>query len=156
PSQAEPGAFPAGQHRDGLPDVRLPEEEGAGHLENFLVLLAPGRPLVQVLQHGLALREAGVDVLGVDADLAAVPPADLPSERLERVHHRPQERRLALPVVTDDGRPRAVVDLQLYVAGDLAFGVADHQVPAAQRGALARLDARRADPRRPLIPGDFR
>src|SRR5213079_376787 len=49
----------------------------------FLILLAAGRLLVQVLQNGLALREAGVHVLGVDADLTAVPPADLPCERLE-------------------------------------------------------------------------
>ena len=95
-------------------------------------------------------------MLGVDADLAAVSPADFPGQRLEGVHHRPQERRFSLAVIADDGRTRAVIDFQLDIGGDLPLGVADRQVPAAQRGAFARLDARRADPGRRLVAGDLR
>ena len=73
----------------------------------------------QVVEHRLLFGQAGVDVLGVDADLAAVAPADFAGQRLERIDHRPQERRLALAVVADDRRPRAVVDLQVDVGGDL-------------------------------------
>ncbi len=40
--------------------------------------------------------------------------------------------------------------------GDLPLGVADRQIAAAQRGALARLDARRADAGRRLVAGDLR
>ena len=86
---------------------------------------------MQVFQNGLLLRQAGVDVLGVDADLAAVAPADFAGQRLERVHHRAQKRRLALAVIADDRRTGAVIDLQLDIGGDLPFGVADGQVPAA-------------------------
>ena len=112
--------------------------------------------LLKIVQNGLVLRQAGVDVLGVDADLAAVAPADFPGQRLEGVHHRPEERRFALAVVADDGRPRAVIDLQLDVGGDLPLGVADRQIAAAQGRALARLDPRRADPGRRLVAGDLR
>ena len=40
--------------------------------------------------------------------------------------------------------------------GDLPLGIADRQIAAAQRGALARLDARGADPGRRLVAGDLR
>ena len=76
PRQTEPGALAAGQHGDRLLDVRFPEQQGAGHFENLLILLAEGGLLVKVVQNRLVLRQAGVDVLGVDADLAAIPPAD--------------------------------------------------------------------------------
>ena len=95
-------------------------------------------------------------MLGVDADLAAVAPADFAGQRLEGVHHGAQERRFSLAVVADDGRPRAVIDFQLDVGGDLPLGVADRQIAAAERGAFARLDARRADPGGRLVAGDLR
>ena len=110
---------------------------------------------LQVVEHRLLLRQAGVDVLGVDADLAAVAPADFAGERLERIDDGPQERRLALAVVADDRRPRAVIDLQVDVGGDLPLGIADRQVAAAQGRALARLDERRADVGRRLVAGDL-
>ena len=94
-------------------------------------------------------------MLGVDADLAAVAPADFAGQRLERIDHGPQERRLSLAVVADDGRPRAVIDLQVDVGGDLSFGIADRQIAAAQGRALARLDARGADPGGRLVAGDL-
>ena len=112
------------------------EQQGAGHFENRLVLLAEGGLLLQIVQHGLLLRQAGVDVLGVDADLAAVAPADFAGERLERIDDGPQKRRLALAVVADDGRARAVIDFQVDVGGDLPLGIADRQVAAAQGGPL--------------------
>ena len=122
----------------------------------FLILLAGGGLFLEIVENGLVLRQAGVDVLGVDADLAAVAPADFARQRLERIHHGPQERRFSLAVVADDGGPRAVIDLQLDVGGDLPFGIADRQIAAAQSRTLARLDARRADPGRRFVAGDLR
>ena len=94
-------------------------------------------------------------MLGVDADLAAVAPADFAGQRLERIDHRPQKRGLALAVIADDRRPRAVIDFQVDVGGDLPFGVADRQVLAAQGRPLARLDERGANPRGRIVAGDL-
>jgi hypothetical protein len=127
--QAEAGALPAGEDGDRLPDVRPPEQESASDLKNLLVLLAKGGLTPQVFEDRPPLREAGIDVLGVDADVAAVAPADVPRQRLERLHHRPQECRLPLAVVADNGRPRAVVDLQANVGGDLAVGISSTAHP---------------------------
>ena len=156
--QSPPGtAGPARRRRGPRSASRraAPEQERSGDVEDFLLLLAERGLAAEVLEDRLLLGQAGVDVLGVDADLAAVAPADLAGERLERIDDRPQERRLALAVVADDRRPRAVVDLQLDVRGDLPFRVADRQVAAAQGDALARLDPRRADAGGRLVAGDL-
>ena len=120
------------------------EQQRPGHVENLLVLRAGRRVVFQVVEHASAFRQAGVDVLGVDADLAAVAPADFAGQRLERVDDGTQKRRFALAVVADDRRPRAVIDFQFDVRGDLAFGIADRQIAAAQGRALcaARRSAR--------------
>ncbi len=81
--QTEPGALAAGQHGDGLLDVRPTEQQGAGYREDLLDLLPEGGLGVKIIEDRLVLREAGVDVLGVGADLAAVRPADFPGEGLE-------------------------------------------------------------------------
>ncbi len=95
-------------------------------------------------------------MLGVDADLAAVAPANFPGQRLEGIHHRAEKRRFSLAVVADDGRARAVIDLQLDIGGDLPLGVADGQIAAAEGGAFARLDARCANPGGRFVAGDLR
>ena len=43
PRQAEPGPLAAGQHGDRLLDMRLAEQQRAGHFEDLLVLLAAAR-----------------------------------------------------------------------------------------------------------------
>src|SRR5262249_44016327 len=90
-----------------------------------------------------------------DADLATMSPAHLPIERLERIDEGAQERRLALTVVAQHRRPRAMLDLDLDIGGDLALGIADHEVAAADRRASARVDARRPDPGHGLVAGDL-
>jgi len=132
------------------------EQQGAGYFENLLIVLAESGLLVKVVQHGLALREAAVDVLGVDADLAAVAPAHVSRQRLEGVHDRAQESRFALAVIADDRGARAVIDLQLDVGGDLPFRVADGEVAAPQRRASARFHPRSTDTRRGQVERDFR
>ena len=81
-------------------------------------------------------------MLGVDADLAAIAPADLAGQGRQRLDDRAQKRGLALSVVAHHGRARAVFDFDVDVAGHLVLGIADGQIDAAQRRTLARLDLR--------------
>ena len=68
----------------------------------------PGRGVVfQIFQHCLLIGQARVHMLGVDADLAAVAPADFARQRLERIDDGPQKRGLALAIVAHDRRPRS-------------------------------------------------
>src|SRR5262249_22939741 len=82
--QTEPGALAPGQDGNRLLDVPLAEQEGARDFEDLLVLLAEDGLTAQILEHRLALRQAGVDVLSVDAYLAPMSPANFPGERLDR------------------------------------------------------------------------
>ena len=143
--QTQPGSFAAGEDRDPFFHFVAAEEQRAGQIENCLRLRAAGRVVFQIIQHGLLLGQARVDMLGIDADLATVSPTNFASQRRERVDEAPQERRLALAIVADDRRPRAVVDVEIDFAGDLPLGIADRQFAAAQGRSFARLDNRRAD-----------
>ena len=69
----------------------------------------------------MRLRQAGVDVLRVDAHGAAVAPARLAGQRRQRADHRAQERRLALAVVAHHRGTRAVVDLQPDARGEVGI-----------------------------------
>jgi hypothetical protein len=60
-----------------------------------------------------------------------------------------------LAVIADDGGAGAVLDLQFDIGGYLPLGVADRQISAAEGGAFARLDARRADHGSRSVAGDF-
>ncbi len=75
--QAQPGPLAAGQHRDAFLHLFAAEQQRAGQVENRLVLGARGGVVLQIIEHGLLLGQAGVDVLGINADLAAVAPARL-------------------------------------------------------------------------------
>ena len=88
PCQAEPGPLPSGQDGDRLLDMHTPEQHGTGNFENLLILLTLGSLPLEVTEHRFALREAGVNVLSIDADLATKAPADFPGQRLEGVDHR--------------------------------------------------------------------
>src|SRR5207253_962261 len=120
-SETEPGPLAAGEDRDRFFDMCAAEEQRAGHFKNLLILLAEGGLLVKVAEHGLIVGQAGVDVLGVDADLAAVAPANVAGERIERIDDGPQERRLALAVVADHRGPGAVLDFEIDVGRDLSI-----------------------------------
>src|SRR5262245_59009633 len=100
--QAEAGTFAAGEDGDGLFDVDAAKEQGAGHFENLLILLAAGGLAVEILKNSPILRQTGVDMLGVDADLTTVAPADFASQGLERVDQGAEEGGFALAVVADD------------------------------------------------------
>src|SRR5262249_28180798 len=144
--EAEPSSLTTRKHGDRLLDMRFAKQQGAGGFEDLLIFLAENRLLMEVFQNGFVLRQAGVDMLGVNADLAAVAPADIARQRLERVHHRAEECRFALAVIADDSRPRAVVDLQVDVGGDLPFWITDCQIETTQSRAFARHDPWRPNP----------
>src|ERR1019366_2156222 len=95
----------AGQHRDRLLDMRAAKEQSAGDFENLLVLFAKGGLLFEIAEDRLFLRQAGVDVLGVNPDLAAEAPADIARERLERIDHGAEKRGFTLAVIADDRCP---------------------------------------------------
>ena len=92
-------------------------------------------------------------MLGVNAELAAVAPADFARESRQRIDDGAQKRGFALAVVADDGGAHAVIDFQVDVVGHVAVGIADGQLPAAERGAVAPLDLRSADVGNGLVGG---
>ena len=76
PREAEPRPLASRQVGDFLLDVR-PAEQQRGRPVEELLGLGPARGRVfQVFHHRLVLWQARVDVLGIDPDVAAVPPAD--------------------------------------------------------------------------------
>ena len=144
PGQAQPGPLAAGEDRDPLLHLRRrgtagrrPGRESPGSSCRRPALYSRYSSTV------CSSRQAGVNVLGVDADLAAVAPADFAGQRLERVDDRAQKRRLALAVVSDDRRPRAVVDFEIDAAGDLR--VRDSRSPGRGSAGPAPCAARRPE-----------
>src|SRR5262249_3454109 len=123
--EAKPGPLAAGEDGNLLLRVSAAEEKRAGDLQDLLIVLAASRLAMEVVEDGLVLGKARVDVLGIDADLATMAPAKVARQRLQRVDDRPQERRLPLAVVADDRGPGAVVDLELDVFRDLPIRIAD-------------------------------
>src|SRR6185369_6966310 len=94
-------------------------------------------------------------MLGVNTDLATMAPANLAGAWRQRIDHGAEECSLSLTIVSDDGRPPAVIDLQVDIGGDFALGVADRQTSAAQSGAFAWFDQRRANCGCWLVVGNF-
>ena len=154
--QAEPGPFAAGEDGDSLLHLVAAEEQRAGQVENLLRLRARRRVVFQIVEHRLLSRQAGVDVLGIDADLAAVAPADFAGQRLQRIDDGAQERRLALAVVADDRRPPAVIDFQVDIVRRLRARDSQSSSPRQRRaGPFRGSTMRRADVGRRLVAGDL-
>ena len=155
PRQAEPGPLAAGQDGDSLLHGLAAKQHRTGHVEDPLRLRADGRLPFEVAEHRVTLGQARVDVLGVDADLAAVAPLHVARPRGKGIDERPQKRRLALAVVSHDGGPRAVDDFDVDPGGDDAAGIADREVTAADRRPLSRLHGRAGDRRSRLGSGEL-
>ena len=153
--EAEPGPFATGEHRHTLFDRLAAEEHRPGEIEDSLRLRADRRRPLQVRQHRVVFVEARVDVLGVDAEFAAMAPLHLAGQWHERPHERPQKRRLALAVVADNGGPRAVHDLDVDRLRYLPIGIADRQPPAPHRRPLPRRHLRAADRRGRGVSREF-
>jgi len=81
--EAEACPFPSGEDRDGLFHMGTTEQKRTREVENLLVLLPSCGVFVEVFQYCLFLGKTGVDVLGIDADVAAITPADFPLKRLQ-------------------------------------------------------------------------
>ena len=98
-----------------------------------------------MLEHRLVFGDAGVHMLGIRADLAAVPPLHVARDGLQRADERSQEGRLALAVVAHDRGPRPVDDLQIDAAGDGVVGIAHAEIAAPHRRPSAGRHGRALD-----------
>ena len=132
PREAEPGALTAGEDRDFLLDVGPAKQQRRRPVQDLLRLCPAGGRVFQVLVHRLILRQAGINVLGIDPDAATVAPANFAGERWERIDDRSKKRRFTLAVVSHHRRPRAVLDFDPDPGGDLPFGIANRQVDARE------------------------
>ena len=76
---AQPGPLAAGEDADLLLDHLAAEQQAAGDVLDLLRLRARRGLVFEVVQHRLVFGQRRVDVLGVDADLAAVAPRTSPA-----------------------------------------------------------------------------
>ncbi len=98
------------------------------------------RHVFQVFEHRFCFGQARVDVLGIDADLAAVAPTDFARERL-RATRRSNAGTWFFPGrCRRRSRPRAVFDFQVDAAGDA--GARDNRSPARGNAGPALCAAR--------------
>ena len=111
--------------------------------------------ILKVFEHCLIRWQICVDVLRVDANFAAVAPLGLTGDRLQRIDECPQERRLALTVVSHDGCSVSVFNLQFDAGRHRLTVVTNRQVHAADTRSLARFDQWRADVSGRQIDFDF-
>ena len=141
----QPGSFASRKHRDLFMDMRVAEQQRSQLCQDLLIGCSGVGLVFEVFEYGLILRQTGVDMLCVRADLASVTPTHFAFARCERTDECPQQSRLSLAVITDDGGSCAMLDLQHNPRGDIMVRIADRQVDAANGWPLTRLDDRGSD-----------
>ena len=142
---AKAGSFATAQDTNLFVDRGTTKQHGTGGVENHLILRPRDGFVFQVFEDCFVFRKAGVHVLGVGSEFAAVTPFDFPGHRRQGVHERSKQGRFALAVIPDDGSTRPVVDFQADVRGDGFVGVSDRKAACSQHRALARLDLGSSD-----------
>ena len=155
PASTSRARSPPAEHLDLFLDQLASEQQATSDIFHLLDRSAGGGLVVQVVVDRLLFGQRGVNVLGVDTDLAAKAPFQLAIERFDRVADRSQEGRFALAVVADDADAGAVVDFELDLRGDFVVGVTDRQLLGPQGTALARVDDRKVELDRRLFALDF-
>ena len=81
--QAEAGFFAAGENRHGFAEIIAAEEEVASHAENVFFFGVSGGATTEVFVDAISGPEGSFDVLGVVANVGAMPPGDFARNRWE-------------------------------------------------------------------------